>query len=322
MSQSSETRKNIYEYIKANTKDGRLPDGFVIPWLKDMWVPGAQDGVALNHMVPIQMTPDPEREQKILKALKLMSSDNNAAHLNEIFAVFEELDKKDSIVRLFDPIIETIISHLSELNLTTLLKFGDFLICQGTSLLAVKLGLTVLAPSNIPFVEEVAMEFGVYDEFTYYAARILSNHIWQNGNAELFDLAKNVSGWGRIHAVRWLAPATQEIRDWLLFEGADNTIIPQYSANICLQKGEAEKRLEGTLTAKEFYAIGNLIRESLMPAGPCRGVTDGDRLLPKFIAKAAVFPPDTEVLRMILDSADKYSLDQNVIETAKKLAGV
>ncbi|MBR4502183.1 MAG: hypothetical protein IKP22_09870 [Clostridia bacterium] len=321
MPQGSAPRQIIYEYIKSNTKDGRLPEGFDIPWLEDVWAPGAQDGVALQHMVPIGSTRDPERDEKILKGLKLMASENNAAHVDEVFAVFGELDKKDSIVRLFDPIVRTIASRREELDLMALLDFGDFLICNGTSLLAVKLGLNVLAPFSVPFVEEVAMEFGVYDEFTYYAARILGNRQWPNGNAELFDLAKNVRGWGRIHAVEWLVPATQEIRDWLLFEGADNTVIPQYSADICLQKAEAEKRLEGQLTEKEYYAIENLIRESLTPGGPCPGVTDGDRLLPKFIEKAAVFPPDTGVIRMILDSAAEYGLDQSTIETAKKLAG-
>jgi hypothetical protein len=93
---------------------------------------------------------------------------------------------------------------------------------------------------------------GVYDEFTYYSARTLSKGSWPKGNEELFILAKNVHGWGRIHAVEWIKPETQEIKDWLLFEGADNTVIPQYSANICLQKAEAENRLEGDLSTREY----------------------------------------------------------------------
>ncbi len=308
----------IYEYIITSTKDGRLPDGFEIPWLKDMWAPGAHDGVLLKHMIPIELTPEPERDLKILEVLKLMASENNADHMEEVFAVMEELDKKDSIVRLYDPIVRMIASHQKELNLHTLLQFGDFLISKGTSLLAVKLGLSVIAPFHAPFVEDVAVEFGVYDEFTYYAARILTYDYWPNGNAELFNLARNVKGWGRIHAVEWLQPETQEIRDWLLFEGADNTVIPQYSANICLQKAEAKKRLDGSLTAKEYAAIGNLIRESLVQ-GPCRGITDGEQLLSKYMMKAQDFPIDPELIRMILEAADEYDLNENVIEAAKRL---
>ena len=310
----------IYEYIKENTKDGHLPEGFEIPWLKDQWAPGAHDGVMLNHMLPIELNQDPERDRKILEALRLMASENNGEHVDEVFAIFEALDQKDSIVRLYDPIIRIIAQHQKELDLRTLLQFGDFLICKGTSLLAVKLGLTVITPFSVPFVEEVMMEFGVYDEFTYYAARTLTRGCWPNGNEELFTLAKNVKGWGRIHAVEWILPATPEIRDWLLYEGADNTVIPQYSANICLQKAEAEKRLDGSPSAKEYQAIGKLIRESL-EEGPCRGVTNGDRLLPKYIAKAKNLPADPEAIELILEAAEEYSLDKDTVETAKRLAG-
>ena len=56
--------RSIYIYILENTKDGRLPEGFSIPWLESMWAPGAEDGVALYHMYPIENTPDPERDRK------------------------------------------------------------------------------------------------------------------------------------------------------------------------------------------------------------------------------------------------------------------
>lgn len=312
---------SIYDYIKRNTKDGCLPEGFRVPWLKDMWAPGAKDGVALNHMISIGMVQDPERDRKILEALKLMASENNGEHMGEMFDIFEELDRKDSIVRLFEPITRVIVTHQEEMDLQTLLEFGDYLICHGVSLLAVKIGLTVISVFKASFVEEVMMEFGVYDEFTYYAARTLTNGFWQNGNEELFTLARNTKGWGRINAVEWLEPVTQEIRDWLLYEGADNTVLPQYSANICLQKAEVEKRLDSALSVKEYEAIGKLIRDALEKDGPCVGITDGERILPKYIAKAKEFKADPEVVRIILDAADQYSLDQDAIEAAKQIAG-
>ncbi len=306
----------IYEYIKMNTKDGRLPEGFEIPWLKDMWAPGAHDGVLLNHMVPPE--PDPEREKKILEGLKLMAAEDNGDHIDEVFSVFEELDRGPGIVRLFDEIGKTLFIHQQELDLDKLLQFSDWLLCKGISLLAVKLGLTVLSGFAAPFVEEVMMEMGVYDEFTYYAARTLSRESWPKGNEELFALAKNVNGWGRIHSVEWLRPETQEIRDWLLFEGSDNTVIPQYSSDICLQKAAAEQLLDGDLTAEKFGAVGKLIRQSL-ERGPCTGVTNGDRLLPKYIAKAKDYPADRDTIRMILDAAEAYRLSRETIDASKLL---
>ena len=288
----------IYEYIKKHTKDGRLPEGFRMTWSQSMWAPGAQDGVALYHMAPLQ--PDPAREQKILEALKLMSAEENAQYTETIFAIFEELEQQAPIVKLYDEIVLTIIRHQTELHPIRLLNYGDWLICQGVSFLAVKLGLTVLSPFNVPFVEEVMTEFGVYDEFTFYAARVLSQGHWKNGNEELFRLAKNVRGWGRIHAVEFLEPETQEIRDWLLFEGADNNVLGQYSADTCLQKSGAESRLDAGLSAGEHEAIGKLIQTALEP-GPCPGVTDVD-ILPKYLVKGKEFPVDLELKQLIFDN--------------------
>ena len=287
----------IYEYIKSHTQDGRLPEDFRIPWIGGLWAPGAQDGVFLYHMAPLSS--DPDREQKILQALKMMSSEDNGDHIQEVFQIFEKIEKDTSIVRLFDEIIRIILANQADLNFGNLLNFGDWLICNGVSLLSVKLGLTVIAPFSAPFVEEVMTEFGVYDEFTYYAARVLSLKYWQNGNEKLFDLAKNVRGWGRIHAVEYLQPETQEIRDWLLYEGADNDILSQYAADTCLQKAGAEERLDANITAEEFAAIGKLIQAALEP-GPCPGVTDAERILPKYLAKEKEFPIDPALKQLIL----------------------
>lgn len=287
----------IYEYIKSHTQDGRLPDDFRIPWIRSKWAPGAQDGVFLYHMAPAQ--PNPDRERKILRALTMMCEENNGDYTNMIFDIFEEIEKEISIVRLYDEIIRVMAANQENLNLENLVGYGDWLICNGISLLSVKLGLTVLAPFRIPFVEEVMMEFGVYDEFTYYAARVLSGKNWPNGNEELFRLAKSVRGWGRIHAVAYLRPETPEIRDWLLYEGADNDILPQYSADTCLQKAGAESRLDAGLTAGEFAAIGKLIQAALEP-GPGPGVTDGDRILPKFLAKGDEYPIHPELKKLIV----------------------
>ena len=154
---------SVYEYIKKHTRDGCLPEDFQIPWIRGGWAPGAQDGMLLYHMSPL--LPDPAREQKILRALMMMSSEESGDYLVEIFNIFEEIDAKTSIIRLFDEIIRILTTHQADLCLENLLNFGDWLICNGVSLLSVKLGLTIIAPFTVPFVEEVMMEFGVYDEW-------------------------------------------------------------------------------------------------------------------------------------------------------------
>ena len=133
------------------------------------------DGVHLFHMAPLE--PDPERIDKIFRGLYLMSTaeDTEEDTLSEIFGIFEELDSKYSLIRIFDEISSTIVARRNELDLENLLNFGDYLISYGISIFSVKLGMNVLSVFQVPFVKEICMEFGPYDEFTYYAARILSS---------------------------------------------------------------------------------------------------------------------------------------------------
>ena len=224
------------------------------------------------------------------------------------------------LVDISIPNSRTIGMHATQLNLRALADYADYLITYGTSSLAVKLGLIILAGFNFQFIEEVMLTFGAYDEFTYFAARTLSQPNWRNGNKQLFDLAKNVYGWGRIHAVEYLKPDSQEIRDWLLYEGSENDIISQYSADVCLQKAGVQERLSSiaSLSKREFDAIGKLIGYTLED-GPCPGITDADQILPMYLKAAADYPIDRTLIQKILDKGQKYYHNPKLIDVATQL---
>ncbi len=307
----------IYARITAQLKDGVLPEGFLLgEQCETGFVPGGRDGVSLYHMAPLQ--PDPEREGKILEAFQLISKENNASFFGRIMGIFEELDRKDGIVRLYDEINHTLFVHQQEVNLLHVLNFGDGLITHGISLLAVKLGLTLLAGFSIPWIGDVHAELGAYEEFTYYAARYLSAGRVEGGNDRLFRLARQLRGWGRIYAVQFLLPDTREIRDWLLMNGADNDIIPQYSADVCLQKGEAAERLAAGVAEEEFDAISSLIAITL-ESGPRPGLTGADRLLPAYLAAAKDRPLNRELIRAVRDYAARELPDGAAVRAADEL---
>ena len=318
-----EERKPIYEMIQENLKDGRLPEDFALEdeWQKAgelSWAPGAHDGVMLNHMAPYEA--NEEEKGKILEILSMISEGENADNMDRIFGILEELDKKNTIVRMYDAFRESIGVNQDKLNLMNIVNFGDWLICRGASFLAVKFGLTLLSGFSIPFVEEVHITFGAYEEFTYYAARCLSSRMWEDGNEQLFRLARNLRGWGRVHAVEYLRPETEEIRDWLLFEGSDNTVVPQYSSEICLWKGGAVPRLRTGASAKEFEAIGRLIGECL-ESGPCPGLSDPEPLLAGYLGAAKGRTFDRELIQTIRDWAEENELNQEIVSAAEKLLG-
>ena len=313
--------QSIYLYLKAQLEinGGHLPRGFNIPWVeKDEvpWAPGAKDGVALYHMHPLEK--DENREQKILEALKFMSGQNNLHNQSRIMGIFGELDRQVSMAQLSDEINRIIGKNASQLDLMTLANYADYLITYGKSLLSVKIGMIILAGFNFKFIEEVMLTFGAYDEFTYFAARTLSQEKWENGNRELFELAQKVYGWGRIHAVSYLRPESQEIKDWLLYEGAVNDIAPQYSADVCLQKAEVKVRLSSFLPEEEFVAIEKLIRYALED-GPCPGITDAEQILPKYLKAAEYHSIDRELVQMILDKSPVFCDDSQIVGAAIRL---
>mgnify|MGYP002865789456 CR=1 FL=1 len=57
---------------------------------------------------------------------------------DRLMEIFEELDREESIVRLYDEIQQIIYYNQSKLDLNALISFGDYLICYGLSLLAIK----------------------------------------------------------------------------------------------------------------------------------------------------------------------------------------
>jgi len=314
---NSSRMQSIYSVITSHLIDGALPETFSLgPEYNTGFAPGAQDGIAIYHMHPLQ--PGQERKEKVLEVLKLISDEDQSQYFDRIMSIFEELDQKDGIVRLYDLICQTLGSHVEELNLERLVGFGDYLICYGISILSIKVGLSLLGGFNIPFVEDVALEFGAYEEFTYYAARILSNAHWKDGNEKLFRLAKQLHGWGRIFAVDYLKPETQEIKDWILFEGAKNSINPQYSADMCLLKTDAIGRLGSSVSQKEYAALSWLIAEAL-DGGPCPGLTDPEQLLGSFLRAAKEHPLDKNLIQEIRDWSEQNLSNHSIAEIAQGL---
>ena len=290
--------RSIHNYIVEHIKDSQLPEGFHIPWINSIWAPGAQDGVFLYHMA--RLVPDDKRAEKILKALKLLADDKITEPPITALGIFEKLNKETSMVRLYNEITQLIISNKDNLNRMKLLHSGIQLAIKGSSFLSVKLGLTIISIFKAPAVINIMLTLGLYDEFTYFAARALSRKIFPTGNQSLFFLAKNTYGWGRIHAVNYLQPEDQAVSDWILYEGAENRIDPQYSADTCLQKSKALTRLMDVenISSKEYQAIGKLIQCALKD-GPCPGLTDEELTAFYYLSNAQKFHADGELVQKL-----------------------
>ena len=266
------TEKPIIDIIAENSVDGRLPDDFAIrddgfqgePRLR--MAPGAMDGLCIYHMGPIELTN--EGREMIAHAVQAAAAGEDNAH-----ELFEALGDKYRAVTIIEDVQQYILEHADELNQGELLRFAvEELIYRGRTLECVKYGLEITELYG-EFSEGHKWIFrllGLYDEFTIFV--VFNMKTWEKGNEEIFELAQKVHSWGKIHAVARLEPSTQEIRDWLLYEGMDNDVMNEYLALTCMRKSGSAERLNGRLPKEEFSAVSHILLY-LFDEGPVPGIS-------------------------------------------------
>ena len=85
----------------------------------------------------------------------------------------------------------------------------------------------------------------------------------------LWELAKTVDGWGRIHIVERLAETERpEIKDWLLREGYRNSIMYEYLAYTCATAGNLLTALSGEHVDRDLLTSAGDIIQALISGGP------------------------------------------------------
>ncbi len=138
----------------------------------------------------------------------------------------------------------------------------------------VKFGIAMLGSmgeeSDLPVIRTLAL----HDEFGLYAAEAIAE-LAPNRQAALYEMARKVTGWGRIEAVALMtATPDPNLRRWLLTEGFRNDVTPQYLAYHCATIANLDGVLNGDLPpalddTALLAGIGDLL-QSLVKPGPLR----------------------------------------------------
>lgn len=251
-------KESIFDMISDHlVRGGSLMEGWTLPAEEGdgsgiRWAPGAMDGISVYHMLPYE--PDENMTTRMERAVDLLSArDYEAAD-----EAFFDLTKENSAVRIGPSLCHMIAQQASEIDTEAVFDSAVSLMLSSAHIECVKIGMTLL---ELYRFEEKDLRaavkcLGACDEFTLFSARLMLK--WEDGNDEIFALAKKVRGWGRVHAVDLLEPDTDEKRRWLLFEGVDNDIMPAYSGLTCWEKSGAEEILFGDPGPEEYAALGRL----------------------------------------------------------------
>ncbi len=279
----------IYELIKeAINEDGILSADFSLPkednGNKIRFADGAMDGIIMFHS---QISSDTESEEykQIISAIELANKGEGA----NAKAIIYEFAVKGHMLSHIDDVQNYIVEHKSELNAKNIYNFAMDLILSGTKSEAIKVGMSIMelfnTNDNEPF-KEVIRNFALNDEFTLYSGYLMRG--WDNDNKEIFEAVKKVKGWGRVFLVNsFLEPENEEIKHWILLNGVDNEVLPNYSAIDCYTHTNLLERLEEPMTIEEYRGAANIISALLddEPEPGISAVENADKLLEIFIQK-------------------------------------
>lgn len=294
----------IIEYISnALSDECVLPDGFRLPEIRSEkainFADGALDGIMIYHS-SFCVIEEPEKAE-ILNNLRIAENGDcgNAA------SGFSKICKSHRAVELIDAVQGVIIDHKDELSVQKTVQFAIGLISTSEERELVKIGLIILElvnTSNDPELMRKIRILGLSDEFTLFSVFIMRH--WPDGQMEILDLARRVHGWGRIHCVQFIEPENDEIRHWLLTDGIDNNVMPEYSALTVFEKTEIGKMLDRTdLSDEEVRCILKIINSMLVegPVAGISGVEDPPGILAKVLKASEKIETDEEEQRIVDD---------------------
>ena len=274
---------SIYELIKNSIQsNGELPEDFRLP-LKDPngipWADGAMDGVYIYHTVGNEEDIEP------LKNIVFQISEGK----------FEEaqtnLDKLDfSMVSRTNSLLSWIIQEQKQINLNNLYEFASSQLVTTKNIEIIKFCLSILAIMNVETDEETIEKVKILalsDEFTLYCLNIFVK--LENSNKEIFEIAKKVKGWGRVHSIGYLEATNDEIKEWILEEGCHNYVLPAYTAYTCAKKINLIEILnQDKISSKKFNDISYLMN-ALLDEEAITGIStleDKELLIERYLEKA------------------------------------
>lgn len=263
-------REAIHSFIKRHLSEetGKLSeDGYALPDENRIykeggirWVAGGLDGAFGHHGGAGQAE---ESAKKLLGALQRFLDEPDA----EALADFYTLLISEGTLNLIDPFLEAV-ADADLIEDPSLYAVAKWLLKNAPDREAIKSAIAILGVCATNDDSELFVEIGKHEEFTLYASVALL-HSSTNPEEALFELAKAVDGWGRIHCVERLQGTENiEIKDWMLRSGFRNSIMYEYTAHPCAVGGDLLAALSVNEPDDEILEAACEILASMTEPGP------------------------------------------------------
>ncbi|MFD1175353.1 limonene hydroxylase [Paenibacillus puldeungensis] len=263
-----EGKTSIYSYIREQGEavDGSLPDDEEF-WAgsKFRWVAGGLDGALGHHAMTSEKK---EKAQELARRLAKHFRKPKNSTRKLLYAELVETD----IGSMIDDILAEV-RKMPGIRPGAVYDEAIWLAEHGAHRNAVKFGIALLGLFQNEDVKELLLTLGRHDEFTLYAAVAIQNGM-EDSNEVLFELARQVHGWGKINLVERLEPASKEIRDWLLRQGCQNSVMNEYLACICARNGGLREAIAADRVDAALFDGATDIIEALLSGGPAEDIDD------------------------------------------------
>ncbi len=268
---------SIYQFIKSHHRPEQhgLPEGFeTLPDEERLansseisWSAGAMDGVLTHHWGGT----DEENDEKLLKLVQTYWTTPTLKNKVDVYNFVVE----KNVIGVIDQFIKGL-AQLESVNHDRLYDLARSFATEASDREPVKFGIAILGLYEQPSDLEIFRTLGRHDEFTLFCAVALSN-CSEYGEKELWELAKNVDGWGRIQTVERLAGTeNNDIKEWMLREGFKNSVMYEYLAYTCATSGGLLGALSQETVDQELLTASGEIIEALIMGGPAQSIDDYD----------------------------------------------
>jgi len=253
-----------------------------------------------------------DRAKMMYRALQVVLEDLAPTKLERFY---EQLLHQGAI-EFIDPLMDQIIQR-KDLDPNRLEELAGWIAQQSPDREAIKFALALLGIVRTSKYDDVIATLGRHEEFTLYAIVALSNIGDDDAEAKIFALAKQVHGWGRIHAVHRLAETTNpQIKAWLLREGYKNYILYEYLAYTCAIAGGLRRELEKDDVDPELLVSAAELLQALFMGGPAEDMgdyEDGAVVVQRYVELLGDQPRDLRHLKAI-ESIEEYLQDDSDLQ--------
>jgi hypothetical protein len=177
------------------------------------------------------------------------------------------------VVSIIDPVIEALLNEKG-IGHDRLYELARSFVTESPDREPVKFGVALLGLFRQPADADLFQTLGRHDEFTLFCAVALANSS-DDPDEALWALARNVTGWGRIHVVERLARTDNSaVKRWLLREGFRNSVMYEYLAATCARAGGLLAALSEDDVDRELLTAAGEIIQALIAGGPAEGIDD------------------------------------------------